>query len=224
MIYKAIKKGDIAKLQKEIAKAPELINKVSHAVNARDNPLDHYGMTPLMYAAVVANLEACKVLVEAGSEINMRNDGKATALMYSLSSGNGTEICDFLLKEGADPNIQDQRGETPLMRAHTPEQMKLILEAGVEVDCRDGFGATALIKRAISEKSDALELCKLLIDAGADVNAVNTRGEGAIDKALIVGNREICSLLLDRGFDIKKLDEDTIAFAKRKMPEIFGNM
>ena len=47
------------------------------------NVHDARGVTPLMYAAVVGSVEAMSLLVDAGADVNARNDVGSTALIGS---------------------------------------------------------------------------------------------------------------------------------------------
>ncbi|HEY1343320.1 MAG TPA: ankyrin repeat domain-containing protein, partial [Bryobacteraceae bacterium] len=73
------------------------------------------------------------------------------------------------LRKGANVNARDRRGSTLLMHAAiagSPEGLKLLLDAGAEVNAKNSFDETALILAA----GDARK-ARMLIEKGADVNA-----------------------------------------------------
>jgi ankyrin repeat protein len=72
--------------------------------NAQDNI---YGNTALHEAPDAAT---AKVLIEAGADINRRNQDGQTALMLTLDP----EVTRVLLEAGADKAIRDKRGKTAL--------------------------------------------------------------------------------------------------------------
>lgn len=76
-----------------------------------------------------------------------------------------------LLEAGADPNVRDKNGMTPLM---TSMDATLLLKHGANVNARDNAGRTPLMHANDSEK------IRMLIDAGADVNAVDKNGKSAL--------------------------------------------
>ncbi|UXN07941.1 ankyrin repeat domain-containing protein [Bartonella sp. HY761] len=72
--------------------------------NADVNALTNDGNTPLHEAVALGNLEAAKILVEFGADINLRNSKNYTALEYGLQQCSNIKIADmaelaeFLLK------------------------------------------------------------------------------------------------------------------------------
>jgi Ankyrin repeats (3 copies) len=85
-----------------------------------------------------------------------------------------------LLSSGADVNIRDKDGTTPLMWAvekNSLEVVKGLLDNGAEVEAKDNNGQTALMDAAYWGH---LELVELLVEKGADVNAKDEHGRTAM--------------------------------------------
>ena len=59
-----------------------------------------------------------KLLVEGGAEVEGSGGDGRTALMMAAMF-NRTAIVDYLISKGANPNVQDAKGVTPLMAAQT---------------------------------------------------------------------------------------------------------
>lgn len=76
----------------------------------------------------VAQIEA---LLEAGYDIDVRDDEGRTALMVAVSSHQNRDVVVYLLETGADPNARDYSGVTPLMYAafnnDNPEILSILL-------------------------------------------------------------------------------------------------
>jgi uncharacterized protein len=102
--------------------------------NAR-NITSPYEGTALIAAAHLGHAEVVRTLIAAKAPLDHVNNLGWTALMESIVLGNGgrdhTDTLDALVKAGANPNIADRQGVTPLgharQRGYAP--MARILEA-----------------------------------------------------------------------------------------------
>jgi len=106
--------------------------------------LNRYGKTALIYASEkngVDPLEVVQILIEAGADVNARDDKYGgTALMRAAGAGQ-REIAMYLLEAGADANAKDEDGRTALMYAKENEHydiVELIYEAGGRSIIKDG--------------------------------------------------------------------------------------
>lgn len=114
---------------------------------------------------------------------------QVTALHLAAFGGH-VEACRLLLRAGAEVDsltlpIEDRGGgDAPLMRAVWGRSIPvalLLLEAGADVDNVDGLtGDTPLLAAA---RSGQPSMCQLLLTHGADLEAFNQDGEGAMDLA-----------------------------------------
>lgn len=86
------------------------------------------GYTPLMMIVVnpnITNFEKTVVidrLIEMGCDVNRPNDFGETALMMAVKRNN-RKMMEYLLENGASPNISDELGVTPLMIATFNSQL-----------------------------------------------------------------------------------------------------
>jgi uncharacterized protein len=98
------------------------------------------GFQPLGLASFFGHLEAARLLVESGAEINSasRNSFSVMPLHSAAASRDADvryEISKLLLEAGADPNARQQDEFTPLMEAEQvgDERLRqLLLEHGAE--------------------------------------------------------------------------------------------
>ena len=75
--------------------------------------------------------------------------------------------------------------------------VKLLLDAGVDIDVRDGWGHTPL---TIACEKGYTEAVKLLIEYGADVNYADKKGKKPLYYAINSSKKnEIIKLLVDEG-------------------------
>lgn len=71
------------------------------------------GGTPLLVAAIFGRVEAAKLLIEKGANVNASSNDGATSL-HAAAFFCHTEIVKLLLDKGAEVNVKNIRGETPL--------------------------------------------------------------------------------------------------------------
>jgi ankyrin repeat protein len=71
------------------------------------------GLTPLLYATRSGCLECAKLLLQAGADINRPTPDGVSPLMNAIDAGN-YPIANFLLDQGAKPDLQDWWGRTAL--------------------------------------------------------------------------------------------------------------
>ena len=93
----------------------------------------------------------------------------------------------FLLGQGANPNIADTKGVTPLVRAAQIgflEGAQALIAGGAQVDIPDATGETPLIS-AVHRRD--IPFVRLLLRAGADPDRADSSGRSARDYALLDG-------------------------------------
>jgi ankyrin repeat protein len=125
-------------------------------------------------------------------------------------------VAACLLQAGANPALPAHSGVTPLAAAVAARReplVALLCEHGVAADQRMPNDATALMVAAAMGYPDIAEQ---LLDAGADVNAVDTDGRSALHAAAQFGfehndslrARRLFDCLLKRGADINRADNE----------------
>ena len=178
--------------------------------HANVNQADAQRFTPLFWAVDRRNMETApnfpwmvttdplpliKKLLDAGADPNavinstprarMREGSPrivfATALMRAAFAGD-IELVKLLLAHGADPHIISSDRETTLMAA-----------------CGTGFINGYHRQRTPAER---LEVVKLLIDLGEDVNAADNYGITPLMVAANLGDVAIVQYLIDKGADL----------------------
>ena len=124
-----------------------------------------------------------KILLSAGADVNAKDKGGQTALMYAAKAFNGgdVELIKILIDAGANINARDISGYTPLMyaAAYTVEDnvFETLIKAGADVNARDNMGQTALMKAADHGCKEGIET---MIRLGADINIRDNDGKTAL--------------------------------------------
>jgi ankyrin repeat protein len=162
----------------------------------------------LPVAAKAGAAVAVERLLELGFAVDTRDAHGASALLHACGAGH-REIAAHLLDAGADATLAAHNGVTPLaaaVGAHREALVALLIERGVPVDQRLPDDATALMIAAAMGHADTVER---LLDAGADIAAVDVRGHGALHAAAQFGFEHNDSLRARRLFDaLLKRDAD----------------
>jgi len=113
------------------------------------------------------------------------------------------EVTKILLDQGANINVQDQRGDTALILAgYVREDLNLVtylVERGADVNIANENGDTALIDAADKGNTGILTF---LLKNSADINIRNKHGHSALDLARHSENSEALRLLVEH----KKLE------------------
>ena len=96
-------------------------------------------------------------------------------------------------------NMRLSRSKTTVMNVAAKygnhKVLKLLIQAGADVNLTDLYGEIALIFAAVNKNFDCIDK---LIQAGADVNKRNSMGSNALMKAAGTG---YCKLLIAHGSD-----------------------
>ncbi|WP_237662912.1 ankyrin repeat domain-containing protein [Sutcliffiella horikoshii] len=84
-----------------------------HDVNFQDDD----GRTPLMQAVIDQHIEMATLLIQYGAHVNMQDYLGETAALHFAAQNNSAEITEVLLKNGAEIDLEDINGNTPLSDA-----------------------------------------------------------------------------------------------------------
>jgi len=190
-LFQAIRNNDLSLIQHQLRHGADV------------NSAGFRNTTPLMYASAFGTVEAMKVLVNAGADIDVKNTFDATALMWG--AGNLAKV-RLLVDKGANVNAKSKQGRTPLIIAasHNGAEaiLRLLIAKRADPKMTDASGNTALI--AAAQANDVASI-KLLLDKGADVNARNSSGETALMSASGNGNLAAVKLLLKAGAQVNAI-------------------
>jgi len=130
--------------------------------------------------------------------MNPAPDEHTLQLFKSIKEKNPLKVRDAI-KNGADVNFRNNRGEIPLKYAMVfgiVETAKILIENGAEVKDKDILPELAAWGRG------GAEMAELLIEAGADVDEETSGGYTPLIIAAGRGHTDIVRVLLEAGANI----------------------
>jgi ankyrin repeat protein len=225
---------------------------------ANINAKEFYNESTALHAAARENdLEMIELLLQNGAEVNATDKEGSTALAIRVSDirfaadsvsrkkkdGNYAEAqkewadveemmktVKLLLDRGADVNVRDRFGDTPLGQATIcgyKELVALLLAKGADANAVSNDGTTPLMDAVWSDNCPA-EVLTLLLDHGADPEWKSPKtGDSALDRARYRWNFEILETALCKRLDYAvraisidnpKVTEALISAKNRQLP------
>ena len=152
---------------------------------ANINDTDENGDTALMAACVNSRpkgdrTKIIQLLLDSGADVKMRNKSGQNVLFWISNGGVTPEMIHEMIKRGANPNLTDEDGNTPLNKCWNDASCKALVDAGAQINAQNKEGENALI-HAITHAYGAAEeklpsVCDALIAAGIDLKATDKKG------------------------------------------------
>jgi ankyrin repeat protein len=93
------------------------------------------------------NIEAVKQHLDAGAEVDAKDDEFVATFLHWAAAGGQNEIVELLINNGADVNAKDSLDGTPLhlaAREGHMETAELLIAEGADVNAKTADGGTPL--------------------------------------------------------------------------------
>jgi ankyrin repeat protein len=144
-----------------------------------------------------------QALIDGGAKVDEECERDQTTALHAAAASGRREALEILLRAGANPNVQQQNGWTPLIFAAKAGQPKIreaeyagivqaLLAHGVKVDVQQEDGWTALMEAAHEGRA---EIVRILLEAGANPDLKNADGETARTLAAKADRADVLRLL-----------------------------
>jgi uncharacterized protein len=165
-----------------------------HLITSVRKPIRGDGNPPPRGSGALTSLDCVRDLVAHGANVNVRVEHGTSELGRFTTTGStpflmaarasDVPLMKLLLELGADPAVPNADNCSPLLAAA-------------------GVGALGDGDEAAGTEDEANEAVNLLLDRGADVNAVDDNGETAMHGAAYQSRPGLVQLLVKRGADIE---------------------
>lgn len=164
--------------------------------------VDNEGSTALMQAAGHGDMTLLNALLGARADVNKRNQRRETALEWAAIAGH-TEVVRTLLSRGADADSVNRAFVFSAELGRTETLLVLIDRVGDK-----GKATAEALRRAAAssfvntDEDRLIEVSRLLLQRGADINAPDDNGWAALTSAVESGRGRLVRLLIDSGANV----------------------
>jgi len=167
------------------------------------------GKTALELAVALKDADSIVKLLELGATPSTKPVHiieELTPHLFDALNKNEFHKAIQLIQAGADPNVKDHEGWTPLdfaISSEDPIVVQALIDHGARVDSANADGYTPLY-RAISYGKEAHVL--VLLEAGANPSVKSHEEETPVHHAVDSGNPNIVQALIDYGAKFDEVD------------------
>ena len=159
----------------------------------------------LIAAAYANDVEEAGRLIEAGADVNAKDESVQSAYLIATSEvGDDLRLLELTLANGADVRSLDSYDGTGLIRAADRGYTAIVarlLQTDIDLDHVNRLGWTALLEAIILGNGDAqhVEVVRQLVEAGADLNLADGKGVTPLAHAEDAGYDEMATILREAG-------------------------
>uniref|UniRef100_A0A8C0JXH1 Ankyrin repeat and SOCS box protein 10 n=1 Tax=Canis lupus dingo TaxID=286419 RepID=A0A8C0JXH1_CANLU len=153
---------------------------------ADPNIPDQDGKLPLHLCQGASTLECAELLLRFGAKVDGRSEEEEETPLHVAARLGHVELAGLLLRRGACPNARNAEGWTPLL-------------AACDIRCTSPTDAEATTARCV-------QLCHLLLSAGADADAADQDKRRPLHLACRRGHAAVVELLLSCGVSANTMD------------------
>lgn len=178
------------------------------------NAQSDQGLNEAFLKAVSAkDLSLMEKLLKEGADINAtESEGKFTALTEAAADGD-LEIVNYLLQKGAKPDGVQIFPNSPIYFAIFGDHITVVrrlLDQGIDPNYAwpNRNGGTLLI---VAVQDNRLDIVKLLIQRGADVNFTGNGDHSPLFRSIIYDRFNVYKLLLSKGACLNKQDRKVLS-------------
>lgn len=164
---------------------------------ANPNTLNRQGQSPIFFAAKSGAWHSIELLANRSADVNLRDikDKKLWSPIFHAISKSHVGCVAELIKHGADVNLVDDAGLTPIFYAfHDFQLVSLLVTNGANLEVVDKYGRTPIFLAVISGNAQMVEL---LMRYGANIEHRDNKGWTSVQYGMKRGDDRIVQILLN---------------------------
>jgi hypothetical protein len=152
-------------------------------------------ISQLLGAVEREDVKEINALVSRNRNVNQKELPSERTALFMAAAGGRLKSLRALLALGADPNLPDFEGDTPIQAAvvaDSPKSVQLLIDAHAQCDYANGVGVTPLMKAAELGRT---EILKMLLRSGANRNLKANNGQTPLMFAREAGHSRAAEIL-----------------------------
>ncbi len=137
------------------------------------NAVSLYGTRPIESALMGHSTESVAALLAAHADLGPALDERREPVVVLAAAAGEPKALQMVIESGADVPARNAQGQSALHRTINAENVRILLKAGADPNVRDNGGRTPLhsVSGFPAIVGQATEAAAVLIGAGADVNS-----------------------------------------------------
>lgn len=144
-------------------------------------------------------IDIIKALVDEDNDL--ANSSHYYSDQFPIHRAQICEVSKFLIANGANVNVVDKEGRTPLFYSKSADNIDLLLKHGADINHQDNFGNTLIMHCAQNKKNSFVKYLVTLYDDNwlllCNPNIANKEGKGLLD--IYKDDHDMLAFLMKRG-------------------------